>query len=88
MRDPKLMIAAHPTRGVDIMASSFVHKELNRLKAYGAGVLLISSDLDELLDLSDRIAVIYDGKCVEIKASEEYTLKELGKLMGGGKPGE
>lgn len=87
MRNPKLMIASHPTRGVDIMASSFIYKELNRLKEYGAGILLISSDLDELLELSDRIAVIYDGKCVEIKASEDYTLVELGKLMGGGKPG-
>lgn len=88
MRNPKLMIAAHPTRGVDIMATSFVHKELNRLKEYGAGILLISSDLDELLELSDRIAVIYDGKCVEIKRSEDYTIIELGKLMGGGKAGD
>lgn len=84
MRNPKLMIAAHPTRGVDIMASSFIHKELNRLKENGSGILLISSDLDELLELSDRIAVIYDGKCVEIKVAEDYTLMELGKLMGGG----
>ncbi len=88
MRNPKLIIAAHPTRGVDIMASSFIHKELNRLKADGSGVLLISSDLDELMELSDRIAVLYDGKIIEVKPSEEYTLMELGRLMGGGKPSE
>lgn len=88
MRDPKLMIAAHPTRGVDIMASSFIHKELNRMKSNGAGVLLISSDLDELMELSDRIAVLYDGKIVKVKPAEEFTLMELGKLMGGGKSDE
>jgi len=88
MRNPKLMIAAHPTRGVDIMATSFIHKELNRLKENGAGILLISSDLDELLELSDRIAVLYDGKIVEIKPAEEFSLMELGRLMGGGKNDE
>lgn len=88
MRNPKLMIAAHPTRGVDIMATSFIHKELNRLKESGAGILLISSDLDELLELSDRIAVLYDGKIVEIKPAEEFSLMELGRLMGGGKNDE
>ena len=88
MRNPKLLIAAHPTRGVDIMASSFIYKELNRMKENGAGILLISSDLDELIDLSDRIAVIYNGKIVEIKPVEEFSLMELGRLMGGGKSDE
>lgn len=88
LRKPKLMIAGHPTRGVDIMACSFVHRELNGLKRDGVGILLISSDLDELLELSDRIAVVHDGRCVEIKDAEDYTLMELGKLMGGGKSHE
>ncbi|MCF6460164.1 ABC transporter ATP-binding protein [Clostridium sp. Cult3] len=88
MRNPKLLIAAHPTRGVDIMASSFIHKELNRMKENGAGILLISSDLDELIELSDRIAVIYNGQIVEVKPVEQFSLMELGRLMGGGKSDE
>ncbi len=88
LREPRVLIAAHPTRGVDIKATAFIHQELNRVKAAGGAVLLISSDLDELMALSDRIAVIYDGRIVEVKATEDYTLMELGKLMGGGKAHE
>ena len=84
-RDPGFMIAAHPTRGVDIMATAFIHGELNRMKEKGAGVLLISSVLDEIMELSARIAVLYDGKIVEVRRSEEFTIMEIGRLMGGGK---
>ncbi len=83
-RSPKFMIAAHPTRGVDIMATAFIHDQLNRQKKAGGCVLLISSDLDELMQMSDRIAVIYDGRIVDCRAAEEYTTMELGRLMGGG----
>ncbi|MDR1765173.1 MAG: ABC transporter ATP-binding protein [Lachnospiraceae bacterium] len=84
MRRPDLMIAAHPTRGVDIQATAFIHGRLLDLKAQGAGVLLITADLDELLQLSDRVAVIYDGRIVGCKKAGEYQLMELGRLMGGG----
>lgn len=83
-RDPKFMIAAHPTRGVDIMATAFIHDQLNKQKKAGGCVLLISSDLDELMEMSDRIAVIYDGKIVDCRPAEDYTTMELGRLMGGG----
>lgn len=83
-RAPKFLIAAHPTRGVDIMATAFIHDQLCAQKSSGGGVLLISSDLDELMELSDRIAVIYDGKIVDCRAAGEYTSMELGRLMGGG----
>lgn len=85
MREPQMMIAAHPTRGVDIMATAHIHEELNRLKEQGAGVLLISSDLDELMEMSDRIVVLYDGTTVDSRDAGEYTLMDLGRLMGGGK---
>ncbi|MDO5690672.1 MAG: ABC transporter ATP-binding protein [Tissierellia bacterium] len=87
-RNPKLLIAAHPTRGVDIMATSAIHTHLHRLKASGISVLLITSDLDELMELSDRIAVIYDGKIVQTKLAEEFSMMELGRLMGGGRQDE
>ena len=83
-RDPHFLIAAHPTRGVDIMATSFIHKQLLRLKEKGAGILLISSDLDELMELSDRIAVLYNGKIVDVRKARDFTLLELGRMMGGG----
>lgn len=88
MRKPKFLIAAHPTRGVDIMATSFIHQRLTQLKADGAAVLLISSDMDELMELSDRIAVLYDGRIVACRPTESYKLMELGRLMGGGIVGE
>jgi simple sugar transport system ATP-binding protein len=83
MRSPRLMIAAHPTRGVDIMATAFIHRQLLALKERGAGVLLITADLDELMYLSDRVAVLYDGSIVDCRPSGEYQTMELGRLMGG-----
>lgn len=87
-RHPKFMIAAHPTRGVDIMATAFIHDKLNQMKSEGAAILLISSDMDELMTLSDRIAVIYDGTIAACRKPEEYTAAEIGRLMGGGKSNE
>jgi simple sugar transport system ATP-binding protein len=84
MRNPALMIAVHPTRGVDIQAMAFIHSRLQELKINGAGVLLITADLDELMHLSDRIAVLYDGYIVDCRRTGAYQLMELGRLMGGG----
>ncbi len=78
------MIAAHPTRGVDISATQFIHKQIIELKEAGVGVLLISSDLDELMALSDRIAVLYDGRIVAFDDADKFNAVSLGKLMGGG----
>lgn len=82
--DPDLLIAAQPTRGLDVGAIEFIHQYLVELRNQGKAVLLISFQLDEVMDLSDRICVIYDGKIVgelDPKKTDEY---EVGRLMAGG----
>lgn len=82
--EPKLLLAAQPTRGVDVGSIEFVHRRLVQARDEGKGVLLISADLEEILSLSDRIAVIYEGKIVGILAPEEATEERLGLMMTGG----
>jgi simple sugar transport system ATP-binding protein len=77
-----------PTRGLDVGAIEFVHKQLVAERDRGRGVLLISFDLDEIMDLSDRIQVIYGGRITGDFASGTVTRTELGLLMGGRTPGE
>ncbi|MDE0314157.1 MAG: ABC transporter ATP-binding protein [Candidatus Poribacteria bacterium] len=90
--DPALIIAAHPTRGLDIHAAKFVHTRLIQARNRGKAVLLVSSELDELLLLSDRIAVMYNGKIAGIviptsddrsKGLQEKDKQKLGALMLG-----
>ncbi len=80
---PELIIAAHPTRGLDIHAARFVHSRLMHARNRGKAVLLVSSEIDELIRLSDRIAVMYDGKIVGIVKPSETNKQELGVLMLG-----
>ena len=80
---PDVIIAAHPTRGLDIHAAEFVHRRLIHARNRAKAVLLVSSELDELLHLSDRIAVMYDGKIVGIVKPTETNKQELGALMLG-----
>jgi simple sugar transport system ATP-binding protein len=82
-REPDVLLAIQPTRGLDVGAIEFVHKQLIRERDRHRGVLLISFDLDEILDLSDRILVIYEGRIVGSFASGAATRQELGLLMGG-----
>ena len=82
--DPELIIAAHPTRGLDINAGQFVHQQLIHARNRSKGILLISADLEELLTLSDRIAVMYNGKIVGILQPSATDEAELGALMLGG----
>ncbi|MEH7418606.1 ABC transporter ATP-binding protein [Neobacillus drentensis] len=82
-RDPDLLIAAQPTRGLDVGAIEFIHKRLIDQRDHGKAVLLISFELDEILNVSDRIAVIYEGKIVAIVNPKETTEQELGLLMAG-----
>jgi ABC-type uncharacterized transport system ATPase subunit len=84
-RDPKLIIAAQPTRGLDVGATEYVRKKLIEMRDKGAAVLLISADLDEIWALSDRIAVIYEGKIVAIREIMKTTEQEIGRYMTGGK---
>lgn len=82
---PKFLICAQPTRGVDVGAIEFIHQRILRIKNQGAGVLLISSELEEIMNLSDRIIVLYEGKIVAQFRRDECDEKTLGFFMGGGK---
>lgn len=82
--NPDILIAAQPTRGLDVGAIEFIHQYLVELRNQGKAILLVSFQLDEVMDLSDRICVIYDGKIVgelDPKQTDEY---EVGRLMAGG----
>src|SRR5690606_28236224 len=81
---PKVVVAAHPTRGVDIGAVRQIHRELLRMKREGKAILLITADLDELLALSDRIAVLFEGRVVADSPASEMTETKLGLIMTGG----
>lgn len=81
----KLLIASQPTRGVDIGAIESIRKILNEVKATGKAILLVSADLDEILSLSDRIAVMYEGKITGILDSKDADENNIGLLMMGGK---
>ncbi|WP_262122873.1 ABC transporter ATP-binding protein [Anaerococcus sp. Marseille-Q5996] len=83
--NPDVLIAAQPTRGLDVGAIEFIHQYLVELRNANKAVLLISFELDEVMDLSDRILVIYDGKIVGEKNPKETDEFELGRLMAGGK---
>jgi simple sugar transport system ATP-binding protein len=82
-RKPGVLIAAQPTRGVDVGAIEFIHQRIIRARDDGAGVLLISFELDEILSLSDRILVMYEGKIVGEFKRGEVSERELGLKMGG-----
>ncbi|MEC1067359.1 ABC transporter ATP-binding protein [Priestia megaterium] len=83
-RSPELLIAAQPTRGLDVGAIEFIHKKLIEERDKGRAVLLVSLELDEVINLSDRIAVIYEGEIVDIVDPKETNEQELGLLMAGG----
>jgi simple sugar transport system ATP-binding protein len=83
-RKPKFIIAAQPTRGLDVAATEYVRGKLAEMRNKGTAIFLISADLDEVMALSDRIAVLYEGKIVAIKKPEETNEQELGFLMTGG----
>ncbi|MDZ5473416.1 ABC transporter ATP-binding protein [Bacillus sp. 31A1R] len=84
-RSPDFLIAAQPTRGLDVGAIEFIHSKLIEERDKGKAVLLVSFELEEVMNLSDRIAVIYEGKIVAIVNPKETNEQELGLLMAGGK---
>lgn len=83
--NPKLIVAAQPTRGLDVGATEYVHSKLIEMRDQGSAILLISADLDEIFMLSDKIAVIFNGKIVDIKNPKETNKQEIGLLMAGAK---
>lgn len=82
-RNPDLLLIGQPTRGVDIGAIEFIHKQIIALRDMGKAVLLVSVELDEIMALSDRIAVIFDGQIMGERLPETTNEKELGLLMAG-----
>ena len=83
-QDPKLLIAAQPTRGNDVGSIEFIHRRLIQARDTAKAVLLISADLEEILSISDRIAVMYEGRIVGILDPVEATEERLGLMMTGG----
>ena len=82
-RDPRILIAAQPSRGVDIGATMFIHKELIKLRDSGKAVLLVSSELSEIMSLSDRVIVMYNGTIAGEINPKESSEEEVGLMMAG-----
>jgi ABC-type uncharacterized transport system ATPase subunit len=83
--DPELLIAVQPTRGLDVGAIEYIHKQLVAQRDEGKAVLLVSLELDEVMEVSDRILVIYEGEIVADLNPKEITVQELGLYMAGSK---
>jgi general nucleoside transport system ATP-binding protein len=82
-RQPGVLIAAQPTRGVDIGSTEYIHRRLIEQRARGTATLLISEDLDEVRNLSDRIAVMYEGRIMGVVERDRATVEQLGLMMAG-----
>ena len=82
-RQPRVLVAAQPTRGLDIGATEYVHARLLEQRQTGTAILLISEDLEEIMALSDRIAVIYEGRIMDVVDGDEATPEQLGLMMAG-----
>jgi simple sugar transport system ATP-binding protein len=80
---PRVLLAAHPTWGVDVGAALAIRQALMDMAQQGAGVLVVSEDLSELFEISDRIAVLFDGRLSEPLRTAETNVDEVGLLMGG-----
>ena len=80
---PTVLIASQPTRGVDVGSIEFIHRRIVEQRDHGLAVLLVSSELDEVLSLADRVAVIYRGKIVAVLEGEEIERDRIGLLMAG-----
>lgn len=81
--EPDFVMAAQPTRGLDVAASDYIRRLLLKTRDSGKGVLLVSADLDEVLQLSDTIGVMYGGKLIDVESAEKMTRHRVGMLMGG-----
>ena len=82
-KDPQLLIAVQPTRGLDVGAIEFVHKQIVAQRDAGKAVLLVSLELDEVMTVSDRILVMYEGRIVGQLDPKKTTVEELGLYMAG-----
>jgi simple sugar transport system ATP-binding protein len=87
-QDVKLLIASQPTRGVDVGSIEFIHRHIIAQRDAGVAVLLVSAELDEIMSLSDRIMVMYEGRIVDIVEAAQANREQLGLLMAGSRPVE
>lgn len=85
MKKPDVLLAVQPTRGLDVGAIEYIHKQLVKQRDEGCAILLVSLELDEVMNLSDRILVIFEGRIVAELNPKEITIKELGLYMAGSK---
>jgi len=81
--NPKFMVVAQPTRGLDVGAIEFIHRQILRMREQDVGILLVSMELEEIFSLSDRILVMYEGKIMGEVRPEETTVEEVGLMMAG-----
>ncbi|HAF71117.1 TPA: ABC transporter ATP-binding protein, partial [Candidatus Acetothermia bacterium] len=79
----KIIIASQPTRGLDIGAAQYIRDILVDMRNKGRAILLVSADLDEVLALSDRVAIMYEGRFMAVARPEELDRERIGMLMGG-----
>jgi simple sugar transport system ATP-binding protein len=84
---PSVVLAAHPTRGLDVGATEYVLRSMLELRAQGAAVLYISGELEEILAISDRIAVMFEGEIRDIVAGRDADVERIGLLMAGSSRG-
>ncbi len=84
-RDPDIILANKPTSGLDINSQEFIRQRLMRERGRGKAILLVSEDLDEIMMMSDRIAVMYEGKIVRVVPAENVTIDQIGEMMVAGK---
>ena len=84
--EPLVLVAAQPTRGLDVAAKAFVHRQFLSLRARGRGVIVISEDLEELFEIADRIAVMYEGRVLDVLPAAEADVARIGLLMAGAAP--
>ena len=81
-KNPRLLVALNPTRGLDVNATSYVHEQIREQRARGAAILLISTELEEVLALADRVGVLYEGRLVGV-VPPSTSREQLGLMMGG-----
>ena len=82
-RSVRLVIAAQPTRGLDVGSIEYIHRRIVEQRDAGAAILIVSTELDEVLAVGDRVAVMYDGRIAGIVEGPEMTYENVGMLMGG-----
>jgi ABC-type uncharacterized transport system ATPase subunit len=86
--EPALLVAAHPTYGLDVGATEYIRRQLLELRERGTAVLLVSEDLEEIFELADRVAVLFDGRLMGILNTAEAGMEQIGLMMAGSSPAE